>query len=226
MYDDAPAQAHLCGKCNRTLWDTEIAAGRYACGRCEHTAFERLRELPRLFHNLERLDALMKGSSSSGNIGGPTRERPAPLRLGILSLTANGGVVTQLQAIEDDWRKALHWSMGATRHHTDIDGATTFLINQLGWVCTNYPDVDDDLRTIGKIHALLKSLETGEPRARVFEVLCNRGNCHGRMRITMRDDEATCPHCGTDYDRDQLMRLDSEYGPNAERLRQEASNAA
>jgi hypothetical protein len=223
--DDATAPAHLCGKCRHNLWDSEIAAGRWVCGRCEHTAFERLRELPRLFRNLERLDALMKGSSGGGTAGGPSREIPAPLRLGILSLTANGGVVTQLQAIEDDWRKALGWPMGATRHRADIDGATLFLINQLGWTCTNYPDIDDDLRTIGKIHALLKGLETGEPRARRFEVHCSQPDCTGRMAITMRDDQATCVDCGTDYTRDQLMRLDSQYGPNAERLRQEGEAA-
>jgi ssDNA-binding Zn-finger/Zn-ribbon topoisomerase 1 len=222
MHDDAPA--HTCTKCGHTLWDTEIAAGRWVCARCEHTAFERLRELPALFRNLERLDALMKGSNGAGGIGG-TREVPAPLRLGVLSLTANGGVVAQLQAIEDDWRKALHWSMGATRHHADIDGATTFLINQLGWVCSNYPDIDADLRTIGKLHALLKGLETGEPRARVFEVLCAESDCPGRMPITMRDDQATCPACGTDYQRDQLMLLDSQYGPNAERQRQHGTAA-
>ncbi|MFJ5973551.1 hypothetical protein [Streptomyces sp. NPDC093060] len=224
MYDDAPAQAAICGKCRHGLWDTEIAAGRWACGKCEHQAFERLRELPRLFRNLERLDTLMKGSSGGGGIGGPTRELPAPLRLGILSLTANGGVVTELQAIEDDWRKALGWAMGATRHHADIGGVTTFLINQLGWICSNYPDVGDDLRTIASLYARLDSLETGEPRARRFEVLCSEEDCAGRMAITMRDDNATCPECGTDYTRPQLMRLDSQYGPNTIRTLEE--NAA
>lgn len=225
MLDDAPAPAAICGKCRHGLWDTEIAASRWVCGKCERQAFERLRELPRLFRNLERLDALMKGSSSGG-IGGPTRELPAPLRLGILSLTANGGVVTELQAIEDDWRKALRWTMGATRHHADIAGATTFLINQLGWICSNYPDVGDDLKVIGKLHARLESLDTGEPRARRFQVLCSEKDCAGRMAITMRDDNATCPECGTDYTRTQLMRLDSEYGPNTIRALEAADNAA
>lgn len=226
IYDTATdTAAHCCGKCRHPLWDTELAAGRLVCGRCEHTAFDRLRELPRLFRNLERLDALLKGSSGGGTIGGPSREIPAPLRLTVLALTANGGVVTQLQAIEDAWRKALGWSMGATRHHADIDGVTTFLINQLGWTCTNYAEISDDIRTINKLHATLKGLETGEPRARRFEVHCSRPGCTGRMAITMRDDQATCPECGTDYQREQLMRLDSEFGPNAERSRQQGAAA-
>ena len=223
IYDDAPeTAAHLCDKCRHPLWDSELAAGRWVCGKCEQTAFQRLRELPRLFRGLERLDALLKGSGG-GTIGGPSREIPAPLRLGVLSLTANGGVVTQLQAIEDDWRKTLGWPMGATRHHADIAGVTTFLINQLGWISSNYCEVGDDLKTIGKLHARLKSLETGEPRARRFEVHCGQPDCTGRMPITMRDDDATCPECGTDYSRTQLMRLDSEYGPNAARLREETA---
>jgi ribosomal protein S27AE len=219
---DASALPAICGKCRHQLWDSELAAGRWVCGRCEHTAFERLRELPRMFRNLNTLQALLKGSSS-GAIGGPSREIPAPLRLGILALTANGGIVTQLQAIEDDWRKALGWPMGATRHHADIAGVTVFLINQLGWISSNYSEVGDDLRTIGKLHARLKTLETGERRARVFEVHCAAEGCDGRMPITMRDDQATCPQCGTDYERTQLMRLDSQYGPNAARLREDAA---
>lgn len=218
MYD-APAPPHLCGKCRHSLRDSELAAGRWACARCEHTAFDRLRELPRLFRNLERLDAILKGSSS-GAIGGGSSELPVPLRLGIVSLTSNGGVVTELQAVEDDWRKALAWPMGATRHHADIDGVTTFLINQLGWTCTNYPDIADDLKTVGKLHAKLKGLETGEAPVRRFHVHCSAPDCAGRMLITMRDDDATCPDCGIDYTRDQLMLLDSEYGPNEERRRQ------
>jgi hypothetical protein len=221
VIDDAPALPALCGKCRQPLWDSELAAGRWVCSKCEHTAFDRLRELPRLFRNLERLDALLKGSSGGGAMGGPSREIPAPLRLGVLSLTANGGVVTELQAIEDDWRKALGWPMGTTRHRADIDGATTFLINQLGLISSNYSEVGDDLKTIGKIHARLKGLETGERRARVFEVHCAADGCPGRMAITMRNHQATCPDCGTDYDGDQLMLLDSEYGPNTGRFHED-----
>jgi hypothetical protein len=223
--NEAPAVI-VCAKCKNPLWDDEITAGRWVCGKCERTAFDRLRNLPRLFRNLERLDAILKGSSSGGAIGGGSRELPVPLKLGIVSLTATGGIVTQLQAIEDDWRKALRWPMGATRHHADIDGVTTFLINQLGWVATNYPEVGDDLKTIGSLYVRLEGLDTGEPRARRFEVLCSEPDCTGRMPITMRDDEATCPECGTDYTRTQLMRLDSEYGPNQIRAQEEASNAA
>jgi hypothetical protein len=214
MLDDAPAVI-VCAKCKNPLWDSELAAGRWVCGKCQQQAFERLRELPRLFRNLESLAAITKGSSGGGPIGG-SRELPVPLKL---------GVVTQLQAIEDDWRKALRWPMGATRHHADIDGVTTFLINQLGWVVTNYPDVGDDLKSIGSIHARLETLDTGEPRARRFEVLCSEPGCTGRMPITMRDDNATCPECGTDYTRTQLMRLDSEYGPNQIRSQEEAAAA-
>jgi predicted nucleic acid-binding Zn-ribbon protein len=83
MHDDVPA--HTCTKCGSNLWDTEIAAGRWVCDGCEHLAFQRLRdEVPAFSRNLERLGALMKGSSGSGNIGGASREIPAPLRIGTL----------------------------------------------------------------------------------------------------------------------------------------------
>lgn len=217
--NDAPTPC--CTKCHAHLWDTELAAGRWACGRCEHTAFEQLRALPALFKSLDQLSALMKGSST-GQVGG-TREIPAPLKLGILSLIAKGGVVTELQIIEDDWRKALGWSMGATRHHADIDGATTFLINQLGWACSNYGEVDTDLRSIAHLHAQLDGITKGEPGPRRFTVYCGVADCGGAMNITMIVERSRCPDCGETYRRDQLMQLDSEYGPNTIREQEAAA---
>ena len=222
METPAPAPAAICGKCRQPLWSTEIAARRWVCGRCEHDAFQKIRELPGLFRKLDRVEALLKGSGS-GQIGGPTRELGSPLKLAVLALTANGGVVTQLQAIEDAWRKALGWSMGETRHHADIDGATTFLINQLGWACSNYPDVGDDLRTIQQLHSRLDRLDTGEPQARMIRVHCAQPDCDGSWPVSFDYDGTRCPECRTEYTRREMLRLDSEFGPNMVRMQEESA---
>lgn len=200
--DDTPR----CTCCRRALWTTELDAGRWACERCEQGAFQQLRDLPHLFRRIDTLAALMKGSSEGG-IGSPNREAPAPVRLAVLSLTANGGVVTQLQAIEDDWRKVRARPMGPTRHHSDIDGVVEFLTINLRWACERYEEIADDLKTIGHLHARLSGLDTGQPAPRTFPAPCGTDGCGGEMRVTLRTAHATCPQCGTHYDKPGIAAL-------------------
>ncbi|MFD7609683.1 hypothetical protein [Streptomyces sp. NPDC059828] len=202
-----------CAKCRANLWDDEIAAGRRACCRCERTAFDQLRALPALFRRIDQTSALIKGSGI-GVIGSPNRDAPAPVKIGVLSLTVNGGVVTQLQAIEDSWRAALAWSMGASRHPSDIDGATTFLSNNVRWACENYDEIADDLKKIGSLHGQLSSIDTGTPPPKRFEVYCDTTDCGGVMRVTINTERATCPDCDTEYGKTEIGFLDSQYGPN------------
>lgn len=202
-----------CVKCQRPLWTDELAAGCWACRRCEETTAEHLRALPALFRQASLLSALMKGSRADAGIGSSTGSA-APLKIGVLSLTAKGGAVTLLQDIEDSWRRILAWSMGETRHHTDIDGVTKFLTNNLRWACENYPEIGQDLSTIERLRGALHSVDTGERGPRRFDVLCATEHCTGRMNININTPAATCTECGIDYDRDALMRLDSQYGAN------------
>jgi hypothetical protein len=202
-----------CVKCQRALWTDELAAGCWACRRCEETAAEHLRALPTLFRQASQLSALMKGSRADSGIGSSTGSA-APLNIGVLNLTAKGGAVTLLQAIEDSWRRELGWSMGETRHHTDIDGVTTFLINNLRWACEKYPEIGQDLKTIERLRNALHSVDTGERGPRRFDVLCATDDCTGRMNISMNTPAATCPECDTPYDQNALMYLNSQYGPN------------
>lgn len=211
MLDDAPATA--CTRCRAALWDTELAAGRWACGRCEQTGFDQLRALPALFRRIDQTSALIKGRSGDLVAGTGSGSKP-PLNLGILDLTCKGGVVEQLQAITDSWFLALRWQPGRTLRHDEIDEAVKPLINNIRWACENYSEIATDLKKISTLHGQLDRLDTGERPAHRIRVHCRTDDCHGRMVITMTTKWATCPDCGTEYDRDQLMRLDSDYGPN------------
>jgi hypothetical protein len=162
-----------------------------------------------MFKRLDTTAALMKGRGAPA-IGGGTREAPAPLRIAILNQTGPGGVVTLLQDIEDGWRKGLGWSMGAKRHHSDIGGAGAFLLNNLPWACEKYPEIAADLTTIASIHGTLTSLETGERGPRKFAAYCNTDDCDGQLRITLWTPRATCPTCGTNYDKTGLAGLLTE----------------
>ncbi|MET9550575.1 hypothetical protein ABZY36_35520 [Streptomyces sp. NPDC006627] len=207
--DDAPAPT--CASCRTLLWDTEIAAGRYACYRCEDRGAEQLHAIRGAFKRLNTIDGLTKPQNG---VCGPTgtREAPIPPRLAVLAQTGPGGVVAQLQAgIEDSWRNALGWNPGPTRSLSDIDGATTFLINNLPWACERYEEIADDLEAITRIHNTLTSLETGERGPRKFTAYCATTHCTGQLRITLWTSHATCPTCTTSYDKTALAGLVTEY---------------
>lgn len=93
--------------CNRQLWVSE--SSRWACRPCEDATKKRLFELPALFRQLDTTAALMRGARRIGGGSGGSKTPPIPPRLEVLALTANGGVATRLQAIEDSWRQALEW---------------------------------------------------------------------------------------------------------------------
>ncbi|GAA2803298.1 IBR domain-containing protein [Streptomyces showdoensis] len=211
---NAAEAAPACVKCHRPLWAAEIEAGRWACERCEADTAQHLRALPALYRRVNSLAALTKGSPTDAAIGSPNREAPAPLKIDVLSLTTTGGVVTELQTIEDAWRQTLGWPAGRTRHHTDIDGAVTFLINNLRWACERYEEVGQDLRLIAQLHAQLTSIDTGTPPPKTFTVYCSTEDCGGGMRVTLSTRHATCHDCGTAYSKTELGSLDSQYGPN------------
>lgn len=218
ILDDATAITR-CYSCRNPLWDTEIQAGRYACYRCEDRATEQLHAIRGTFRRLNTIDGHTKIRAAAGGPSG-SKEAPIPPRLAVLNQTAPGGVVKQLQdGIEDSWRKALkaddpRWTMGATRHHSDIDGVTTFLINNLPWACERYDEIATDLEAINRIHGTLKSLETGERGPRKFAAYCATDDCDGELRITLWTAQATCPQCGTWYGKTGLARLRTELDPD------------
>lgn len=209
--NDAADLIAKCLNCRNPLWDSEIQAGRYACFRCEDKAAEQLHAIRGTFKRLNTADGHEKvRAGASGPTG--SKEPPVPVRLAVLNATGPGGVVAQLQSgIEDSWRKALGWQMGRTRHHADIDGATTFLINNLPWACERYDEIADDLRAIASIHGRLKGLETGEPASKKFTAYCGADPCAGQLSITLWTSRATCPDCGTEYDKAELAGLMTQY---------------
>jgi hypothetical protein len=98
--------------CGRQLWVSE--SHRWACRPCEEATAKRLAELPALYRQLDTTAALMRGASRQGGGTGGTKTPPIPPRLEVLALTANGGIATRLQAIEDSWRQTLGWEIPST----------------------------------------------------------------------------------------------------------------
>ncbi|MER7507042.1 hypothetical protein ABTX82_01635 [Streptomyces lavendulae] len=196
-----------CTVCSRELWEDEL--GRYACKPCEGVIARTLNALRPLFHQASEQVALMKGSApehvGAASPGGST----APLKIGVLSLTSKGGAVTTLQAIEDSWRTALRWSMGPTRHYTDIAGVTDFLAMNLRWACESYPSIAQDRETIGKLFGELNGAISGDRPPRRIPVTCPCGTV---LRITLDTPGVRCGGCEAQYGHAEVLRL-----PMAER---------
>ncbi|MEI5032406.1 hypothetical protein RB201_04195 [Streptomyces sp. S1A(2023)] len=121
-------------QCGRQLWVAE--AGRYACRPCEDQTAKHLAELGPLFRRLNESATLMRGARRPGGATSGSRTPPIPPRLEVLALTANGGVATRLQAIEDSWRQALGWETKPT-----VDERTTFPVtrDQAGRISVGRP---------------------------------------------------------------------------------------
>ncbi|MFF5445451.1 hypothetical protein [Streptomyces sp. NPDC012888] len=195
-----------CLRCTRALWHDEPAI----CRHCETLTSRQLRELPALFQHADQTAALFKTRTlDAGGSGQPAHG--SPVRLAVLDLTANGGTVARLQAIEDAWRQALAWDMGADRRRTDIAGVATFLTNNLRWACENYGEIADDLATIARLHSQLSGILTGERPARTFAAYCDQDGCGGQMAITLWTRTATCSECGTRYEGTELKHLRTEF---------------
>lgn len=200
-----------CPACNRTLWHDELNI----CRRCEATTAAHLRELPRLFQQADQTAALFKTRNPDA-AGSGQPSQTSPVKLAALDLTANGGAVTRLQAIEDSWRQTLGWTMGETRQRTDIAGVTTFLINNLRWACEEYDEIAADLKSVARLHSQLSNVLTGEPPARRFDVYCSTNDCAGVMNITLFTRTAACPACANWYDHVELRQLRSEFDEPAQ----------
>ncbi|MGW6741657.1 hypothetical protein ACWGDX_13175 [Streptomyces sp. NPDC055025] len=110
-------------KCGRQLWASE--SGRQACRPCEDQTAKRLAELGGLFGRLNETATLMRGARRPGGATSGSRTPPIPPRLEVLALTANGGIATRLQAIEDSWRQALGWPTPPT-----VDNRTTYPVHR------------------------------------------------------------------------------------------------
>lgn len=123
--EDADYEWPVCvtPRCRRQLWVAE--AGRYACRPCEDQAAKHLAEIGPLFRRLTETGTLMRGARRPGGATTGSRTPPIPPRLEVLALTANGGVATRLQAIEDSWRQALGWETAPT-----VDERTTFPVTR------------------------------------------------------------------------------------------------
>lgn len=203
--------ANRCTHCPRLLHATEH--GRHACRICEDRARTQLGAMPGLYDQLG--DRLTPGSTTTNSspVSGATRTAPLPVALQPLNLRGPGGIVTELQGIEDAWRQALGWTVAPFRGNLrqTLDHVVPFLSNNLTWACDRYEDVAADLDTIGRLHGQAAGTVSGN-RPRLIRVVCRAlyddgYECGAELRIDINRYAANCQSCGTTWGREEWVAL-------------------
>lgn len=221
QHDADQEPEYRCSNCARLLFADEL--DRYACRICEQRASKQLSELPALYDELGDLLTPGSGTSDAGGRVKTSKSAPLPVALQPLSLRAPGGIVAGLQAIEDNWRAALGWTMAPrsdgirvfapwrTNPQAAIPEHARFIINNLLWACASYQEVPYDLDVISDLYWQAKNTITGS-RPRLIHVRCRAlyddgGECGEKMTVDINKTSARCPVCVTRWGREEWVAL-------------------
>ncbi|GAA2192782.1 hypothetical protein [Streptomyces bangladeshensis] len=195
--------ARTCIVCPAALYDDE----QQTCRPCTERVAANLAALAGPQGLYARLSAsLHPGSGSGGPAVSGSRTAPLPLRLGPLSLAARGGVVTILQTWLVDW----HETLGYTHPRWDgdlqqqLDQAVGRLRNLLPWAAAEHGAFQEFAFEVASLVRQCQTATGGERGARSFGVTCE---CGATLKITIESPGKRCLACGSQYDRQQLLRL-------------------
>jgi hypothetical protein len=215
MYDppDDVLDIPQCVCCSTELHGADY--GRQACGRCQDRMTDRLNQIEHDYLELPR--HLQRGATvNSGTRSGGSVVAALPVRLDVLNLLGPGGIVTELCAVEDDWRKARGFTVQAFRGSAEqtMPKVCKFLRGSLGWACASYEDVADLDQLLARIAGQLRAVVTGEYR-RTFAVSCmaeyDDGTvCGAPIRVGVDILRQVCTGCGAEWTRETFFRLAAE----------------
>ncbi|WP_438489563.1 hypothetical protein [Streptomyces sp. S186] len=195
-----------CTVCRRDLWENEV--GRQACRPCQRRSDAYLEVLAGS-HGLYASLALALAPGHGGGdvrVSGGGRTAPLPLRLGPLSLSARGGVVTILQTWLVDWHERLGWThprwQGGLQQQ--LDEVVRALRNNLEWAATEHPAFQEFAAEVAALTNSCRQQVSGERPERRITIVCP---CGGTMRITISTPGTRCITCGTQYTRAEVLEL-------------------
>lgn len=198
-----------CSHCRRLLFHSELQ--RQVCYLCENRARTHLRALPKQYDALGEL--LTPGRSGSGARIGKPKSAPLPVALQPLDMRAKGGIVTELQSVEDSWRKARGRTIATFAgdlRQTLADVVNHLTIN-LATACENYEDVADDLDTISTLYWRAKHTIEGTLPVLVpvhCRYLFDDGTeCEAPLKVDINRASVKCPDCGQRWGREEWVAL-------------------
>ncbi|MBD9721931.1 hypothetical protein PV755_09325 [Streptomyces caniscabiei] len=200
--NDAPSPR--CVICPRQLLDHE--AGRYICLPCEHRIDQDLRKLAGPAGLYARLCLrIQPGRSSDGPAVSGTPGRSTPCNENVLSLTANGGLVSTLETWVEDWASyglGVHGAGGRLQHR--VDAAVHTLRLNLTRAASRHPALDECAREIGQIVRQSEAIINGDRAPRRIPVTCPCGTIR---TVTLDTDGFECRGCGAEYGHSEALQL-------------------
>lgn len=200
-----------CLLCPRPLREEE--AGRMTCWLCQVALAGQLRELPGLYRQLGA--ELRPGAGERGPAVSGTRRDALPVNEDALDLRAWGGMVSALQAHEDDWRRVLGLPVAPFRGSVEqtLTAAVEFLAGHLWWACEKYPDVDGLAEDVRRLRgAALSIVDPQDPATRPRRVgYCPAVHdgvvCGAVLRHRPGDRSVECRWCGAAYPPSSWLEL-------------------
>lgn len=202
-----------CTSCRRLLFETEL--DRWACRVCEDNARDQLGQMASLYTELGSRLQPGAGGSNTSRVTGATKTPPLPVALAPLNLRGPGGMTALLLAIEDSWRHTLAWTVAPFRGNTEqtLAGVVGFLECNVGWACSRYDEVAEDLKTIRQIHTNATAIVNGTTDTRVPVGCCPAVNlttgtaCAQPLKVSPWALQIRCGGCGSAWQRDEWLRL-------------------
>lgn len=202
MLDDAPAST--CCICPRQLLDHE--AGRFICTPCEHRIDQNLRKLAGPAGLYARLCLrIQPGRGGDGPVVTRSAGHPMPCNEAVLTLTANGGIVSTLETWVEDWSTyglGVHGTGGRLQHR--VDQAVGTLRRNLGRAAYRHPALDEMAKEIFQIRRQSEAIISGERQPRRVAVQCPCGTVSS---VTLDTDGFECRGCQTEYGHSEALRL-------------------
>ncbi|MBI0294479.1 hypothetical protein JBE04_08285 [Streptomyces sp. PRKS01-29] len=193
-----------CLLCERGLREDETA--RIACRLCQTALAGQLRELPKLYRQLGA--GLLPGAGDRGPAVSGSRGHGLPVNEDALDLRAWGGMVSALQAHEDDWRRALGMPVAPFRGSVEqtLTAVVEFLAGHLWWACEKYPDVDGLAEDVRRLRgAALSVVDPEDPATKVRRIgYCpavyeDGAVCGAVLRHRPGTRSVECRWCGASY---------------------------
>jgi hypothetical protein len=202
MIDDAPAPR--CVICPRQLLDHET--GRFICLPCEHRIDQDLRKLAGPAGLYARLCLrIQPGRGGDGPAVSGTPGRAMPCNETVLTMTANGGLVSTLETWVEDWATyglARCSTGGRLQHRVDVAVGTLRL--NLTRAASRHPALDECAREIAQIVRQAEAIISGERAPRRIPVTCPCGTVRS---VTLDTDGFECRGCGAEYGHSEALRL-------------------
>ncbi|MBT2467815.1 hypothetical protein J7E97_08000 [Streptomyces sp. ISL-66] len=182
-------------------------ADRYCCHPCQRRIDDNLAALPGLYAELTA--GLAPGAGGNGPRVSGSRSAPVPVRLEALSLIADGGVVSTVEAWVVDWADrgyATPSSGGRLAHR--LDHAVGTLRFNLDAATRQHPAIEEFAKEIGHVRRVCTAHAGLQPSAQLTAIC----PCGGTLRFSFDAAEAGCRDCGDRYEHCRLIELARQTG--------------